>query len=323
MGAEVGQLEAAVAQLSQTRHAVGCASGTDALLLPLKALDLRPRRRGDHHPVHLLRHRGRHPQCRRHPGVRGHRTRPRSTSRRPRSRRRSRRGRGPSSPCTCSARWRRWSGPGPIAARHGAGADRGRRPVHRRPAQGGRRLADGRRAGHGRHPVVLPQQEPGRVRRRRHDGDPGRCAGRAASPAPAPRRARTQYFHDEVGFNSRLDTAARGGAAGQAAAPRGVERGPGPSRRALHRGLHRKPRRVPAPNRPGQRAHLQPVHRPGASAGRAAGPPQGQAASGTRSTIRCRSTCSRASPTSATPRATSRCPRRRPRRSSRSRSIRR
>ncbi len=42
MGAEVGQLEAAVAALSQTRHAVACASGTDALLLPLKALDLRP-----------------------------------------------------------------------------------------------------------------------------------------------------------------------------------------------------------------------------------------------------------------------------------------
>ena len=42
MGAEVGQLEAAVAQLSHTRHAVACASGTDALLLPLKALDLKP-----------------------------------------------------------------------------------------------------------------------------------------------------------------------------------------------------------------------------------------------------------------------------------------
>ncbi|MEP7176405.1 MAG: DegT/DnrJ/EryC1/StrS family aminotransferase [Gemmatimonadales bacterium] len=42
MGAEVGQLEAAVAALSQTAHAVGCASGTDALLLPLKALELRP-----------------------------------------------------------------------------------------------------------------------------------------------------------------------------------------------------------------------------------------------------------------------------------------
>ena len=42
MGAEVGQLEAAVAALSQTKHAIACASGTDALLLPLKALDLQP-----------------------------------------------------------------------------------------------------------------------------------------------------------------------------------------------------------------------------------------------------------------------------------------
>ena len=31
-----------MAALSNTRHAVGCASGTDALLLPLKALDLQP-----------------------------------------------------------------------------------------------------------------------------------------------------------------------------------------------------------------------------------------------------------------------------------------
>jgi dTDP-4-amino-4,6-dideoxygalactose transaminase len=42
MGPEVGQLEGEVAALCQTRHAVGCASGTDALLLPLKVLDLRP-----------------------------------------------------------------------------------------------------------------------------------------------------------------------------------------------------------------------------------------------------------------------------------------
>lgn len=42
MGPEVAQLEAEVARLSGTRHAVGCASGTDALLLPLRALDLEP-----------------------------------------------------------------------------------------------------------------------------------------------------------------------------------------------------------------------------------------------------------------------------------------
>ena len=42
MGPEVARLEAAVAGLSRTKHAIGCASGTDALLLPLKALDLKP-----------------------------------------------------------------------------------------------------------------------------------------------------------------------------------------------------------------------------------------------------------------------------------------
>src|SRR4051812_47928816 len=42
MGAEVGQLEAAVAALSHAKHGIGCASGTDALLLPLKALNLKP-----------------------------------------------------------------------------------------------------------------------------------------------------------------------------------------------------------------------------------------------------------------------------------------
>ena len=42
MGPEVGQLEAAIAALSHVGHAVACASGTDALLLPLRALELKP-----------------------------------------------------------------------------------------------------------------------------------------------------------------------------------------------------------------------------------------------------------------------------------------
>lgn len=42
MGPEVAQLETAVARLSRAKHAIGCASGTDALLLPLRAMDLRP-----------------------------------------------------------------------------------------------------------------------------------------------------------------------------------------------------------------------------------------------------------------------------------------
>lgn len=42
MGAEVFQLEERIAELSRAAHGVACASGTDALLLPLKALELAP-----------------------------------------------------------------------------------------------------------------------------------------------------------------------------------------------------------------------------------------------------------------------------------------
>src|SRR5260221_7321548 len=42
MGPEVAQLEEAVAALSHVEHGIACASGTDALLLPLMALDLQP-----------------------------------------------------------------------------------------------------------------------------------------------------------------------------------------------------------------------------------------------------------------------------------------
>jgi dTDP-4-amino-4,6-dideoxygalactose transaminase len=40
LGDRVERLEADVAELSRTRFAIGCASGTDALLLPLRALDI-------------------------------------------------------------------------------------------------------------------------------------------------------------------------------------------------------------------------------------------------------------------------------------------
>jgi dTDP-4-amino-4,6-dideoxygalactose transaminase len=42
MGPEVGKLEEAVAALCDSPHGISCASGTDALLLPLKALDMKP-----------------------------------------------------------------------------------------------------------------------------------------------------------------------------------------------------------------------------------------------------------------------------------------
>ena len=42
MGPEIPALEQAIAELSRVRHAIACASGTDALLLPIRALDLAP-----------------------------------------------------------------------------------------------------------------------------------------------------------------------------------------------------------------------------------------------------------------------------------------
>jgi dTDP-4-amino-4,6-dideoxygalactose transaminase len=42
MGPEVAQLEAQVARLSGAKHGIACASGTDALLIPLRALGLKP-----------------------------------------------------------------------------------------------------------------------------------------------------------------------------------------------------------------------------------------------------------------------------------------
>lgn len=42
MGPAVAELEAGVARLSAAAHGIACASGTDALLLPLKALNLKP-----------------------------------------------------------------------------------------------------------------------------------------------------------------------------------------------------------------------------------------------------------------------------------------
>src|SRR5499427_3422172 len=42
LGQRVEELERQVAHLSHTKHAIGCASGTDALLLALRALDCGP-----------------------------------------------------------------------------------------------------------------------------------------------------------------------------------------------------------------------------------------------------------------------------------------
>ena len=76
-----------------------------------------------------------------------------------------------------------------------------------------------------------------------------------------------QYLHEEVGTNSRLDTPAGRRAPGQAAPFGRLERGPAAERRPLHRGVQRPPGDLSSARRSGQRPHLSPVHHPGAPAG--------------------------------------------------------
>ena len=40
LGDAVAELERSVAQLSHAKHAIGCANGTDAILLAMRALDI-------------------------------------------------------------------------------------------------------------------------------------------------------------------------------------------------------------------------------------------------------------------------------------------
>ena len=70
LGPEVRALEAELAQFCGARHAITCASGTDALVLVLMAKGIGAGRRGDLPVLHLLRHRRGRGAARRDAGVR-------------------------------------------------------------------------------------------------------------------------------------------------------------------------------------------------------------------------------------------------------------
>ncbi len=92
LGPEVRALEAELAAFCGARHAVTCASGTDALVLVLMAQGHRPGRRRDLPDLHLLRHRRGGGTGRRDAGVRGRRGGElQSRSRKPATRLRQRR----------------------------------------------------------------------------------------------------------------------------------------------------------------------------------------------------------------------------------------
>ena len=265
MGPEVAQLEAEVARLSpdQARHRLRQRDRRAAAAAP--GARPRARRRGDHHAVHLLRDRGRGPQRRRHAGLRRHRSghvqhRARAPSR-PRSRR---------APAAIiagppvrpdGARWRRSS---PSRERHGL-------PIIEDAAQaiGARRKIDGDWRMAGEIGTIgtfsfFPTKNLGGVRRRRHDGDAGRRASPTGSGGCASTAAAKQYHPRRGRLQQPARHAPGGGAAGQAAASRGVERRRGArTPRTTPTAFAGSPGVRPPHDRSGQRVHLQPVHAPG------------------------------------------------------------
>ena len=109
-----------------------------------------------------------------------------------------------------------------------------------------------------------------------------------------------QYHHEEVGYNSRLDTLQAAVLLAKFPHLEGWSRARAERAGRYTEAFTGHPDGLPAGHRPGQRAHLPPVHRSGCRGGTSCRPISRPRASATRSTIRWRCTCSPASRTWAT-----------------------
>ena len=118
-----------------------------------------------------------------------------------------------------------------------AQGDRGLRPGHRLALDG----PAGRRHRRRRGLLVLPDEEPRRDRGRRHDPDRQRHARREGAHAARPRRQGARPLR-AARLQQPPRLAAGGGALGQAAAARGLERAAPRERRALPRAARRSRR---------------------------------------------------------------------------------
>ena len=227
MGPEVGQLEAELAEYCGValRDRL-CVGDRRAAAAPDGARD-RAGRRGDHDALHLLRHRRLDLADRRQAGLRRHRAR--HLQHRP----------GPDRSGHHAADAGDHPGP-PLRPDRRHGPDRrdrrparplrarGRRAGHRRGLQG----QAGRRARAGRGVQLLSVQEPGRLRRRRHDHH--RRPGARPQDGPA---AGARHGAEVPSPRGRHQLAARrapgGRAPRQAPASRRLDRQPPRGRRAL------------------------------------------------------------------------------------------
>src|SRR5437763_820457 len=140
----------------------------------------------------------------------------------------------------------------PVRERRSDGRDRGARRAGARGCCAGCRLDAGRRSGglvrHGRDVLVLPLQEPRRLRRRRHDRDGRRGGGRARAHAALPRLGRQGHLSGGGVQLAPRRAAGRAPARVAGRARRLVRRAPG-RRPALRAGGPRRARGASAPGR--------------------------------------------------------------------------